>query len=79
MEHGGGVLAVAFSPDGTQVATGSYDEAARLWEASYGGEVARMEHGSPVLAVAFNPDGTQLATGSSYKTALLWTVSMESR
>ena len=61
MEHGGGVLAVALSPDGVQLATGSYDEAARLWEASSGSELARMEHGSPVLAVAL----TSTASSSS--------------
>jgi WD40 repeat protein len=64
-------LAVAFSPDGSQLATGSYDEAARLWEAVPGKELARMQHGSQVLAVAFSPDGNQLNTGSSYKTAQL--------
>jgi WD40 repeat protein len=73
------VLAVAFSPDGAQLATGSYDEAARLWEASSGGELARMEHGSPVLAVTFSPDGVSLVTGSSYKTARLWTMNMGQR
>jgi WD40 repeat protein len=70
------VQPVCISPDGTQLATGSYDQAARLWDVASSGELARMEHGNPVLAVAFSPDGTQLSTGSSYKTARLSIMNM---
>jgi uncharacterized protein with WD repeat len=71
------VLAVAFSPDGRWLATGSWDNTARVWEAASGQEVARMTHEGPVLAVAFSPDGRWLATGSDDNTARVWLVRPE--
>ena len=63
--------AVAFSPDGTRVATGSGKVlgasgggSARVFDAATGAEISRLDHDSPVYAVAFSPDGTRVATGS---------------
>ncbi|MGE5764665.1 MAG: CHAT domain-containing protein [Mycobacterium leprae] len=50
------VMAVAFSPDGTRLATASRDNTARLWEVSSGQEMARLAHDDSVMAVAFNSD-----------------------
>jgi hypothetical protein len=73
--HTAGVLAVAFSPDGTGVLTGSWDNTARLWDAATGKAVATLAgHGDRVLAVAFSPDGTRVLTGSQDNTARLWSV-----
>ncbi|MGZ6832711.1 MAG: CHAT domain-containing protein, partial [Mycobacteriaceae bacterium] len=72
MHHDGEVMEVAFSLDGTRLATASDDNTARLWEAATGRQLARMEHDDRVWAVAFNPDGTRLATGSLDNTARLW-------
>ena len=65
LDHAGQVNAVAFSPDGTRVATGSSDGSSRVFDAATGTELARLDHDDPVHAVAFSPDGTQVATGSS--------------
>jgi WD40 repeat protein len=65
----GRVRAVAFSPDGRWVATGSYDNTARVFEAASGKEVSRLTQQGPVSAVAFSPDGRWVATGSYDKTA----------
>ena len=63
------MLAVAFSPDGKSVATGSLDKTARVMDAATGKEVSRLPHQGMVHAVAFSPDGKWVATGSSDKTA----------
>ena len=70
--HTGLVRAVAFSPDGTRVLTGSQDSTARLWDAATGKLVATLAgHKASVLAVAFSRDETRVVTGSSDMTARL--------
>jgi WD40 repeat protein len=67
------VRAVAFSPDGTRVLTGSRDNTARLWDAATGAAVAILAgHTDAVRAVAFSPDGKRVLTDSSDSTARLW-------
>jgi hypothetical protein len=71
--HTDSVRAVAFSPDGKRVLTGSLDNTAKLWDAAIGAAVATLEgHTGPVTAVAFSPDGKRVLTGSEDTTARLW-------
>ena len=73
--HASYVLSVAFSPDGKQVLTGSWDKTAKLWDLS-GREIQTFSgHASSVWSVAFSPDGKQVLTGSDDKTAKLWDLS----
>jgi WD40 repeat protein len=75
-EHTAPVKAVAFSPDGTRVVTGSGDNAARLWDEATGKVLATLAgHVDSVWAVAFSPEGTRVLTGSEDSTARLWYVS----
>jgi WD40 repeat protein len=69
LDHRGPVTAVAYSPDGTRVATGSEDRSARVFDAATGTEISRLDHGSWVRAVAFSPDSTRVATGSGDRSA----------
>ena len=68
-DHDGPVHAVAFSPDGSQVVTGSADGTARVLDARSGAQLCRLDHDGPVIAVAFSPDGSQVVTGSADGTA----------
>jgi len=71
--HEGVVEAVAFSPDGKTVLTGSFDRTARLWDVATGLPVGRpLVHQGFVEAVAFSPDGKTVLTGSFDRTARLW-------
>ena len=60
---------MAFSPDGTRVATASNDGTARIFDAITGAELSRLDHGSAVNAVAFSPDNTRVATAGVDDTA----------
>jgi WD40 repeat protein len=73
MRHENKVNAVAFSPDGTRLATASEDNTARLWDTKTAAAVAPpMRHDAWVYSVAFSADGTRLATACSDKTVRLW-------
>ncbi len=69
------VTCIAFSSDGTRLASGSLDKTIGLWDAATGKELARLKgHASAVLSVAFSPDGSRLASGSADNTIKLWDV-----
>ena len=59
------VTSVSFSLDGMLVASGSYDEIVRLWDAVTGAALQTLEgHSKEVTLVAFSPDGKLVASGS---------------
>ncbi|MDQ3706891.1 MAG: WD40 repeat domain-containing protein [Chloroflexota bacterium] len=66
---------VAFSSDGTLVASGSDDGNIYLWQVADGKQIRPfMGHESYVLGLAFAPDGRTLASASQDKTVRLWQV-----
>ncbi len=65
--------AVAFSPDGRRLLSGSDDNTLRLWDAESGQNLRTLQgHEACVQSVAFSPDGRRLLSGSDDKTLRLW-------
>lgn len=64
--HTNYVFCLSWGPTGGVLASGSFDESVRLWDAHQPGTCLRtmQAHADPVTGVSFSPDGTLLASSS---------------
>ncbi len=72
--HTSEVIAVAFSPDGSRIVSGSKDNTLILWDAKSGKPIDEpmRKHAGLVYAVAFSPDVSRIVSGSWDNTLILW-------
>jgi eukaryotic-like serine/threonine-protein kinase len=61
--HDNGVQALAWSPDGKRIASGSWDTTVQVWNATTGQHLFTYRgHADIVGALAWSPDGERIAS-----------------
>ena len=66
---------IAWSPDGTYLASPSADQTIGIWDVRSGAQVRIWQgHTSGVISVAWSPDGQRLASASDDNTIRLWEI-----
>lgn len=72
--HERAVVALSFSPDGTELASGSDDTTIRVWDVATGDMKRTLSHGDFVRDVRYSPDGRLMGSASWDMTARIWRV-----
>ena len=71
--HAGAVNAVAFSPNGQMLVSGSTDKSVKVWDASGGQLLRTLSSGSGVVtSVAFTPNGKRIVSGTFDRSVNVW-------
>jgi WD40 repeat protein len=67
--------AVAFSPDGTKIVSGSGNKKLQIWDATTGkpiGKTLQADKSDEVFSVAVSPDGQKIISGGSDTNVRMW-------
>ena len=76
--HEDAVYSVAFSPDGSILASGSWDNNIILWDPKTYEQIGVLVgHTDQIYGIAFSPDGKMIASASQDETVMLWDVSTQ--
>lgn len=68
-----GIYGMAWSPDGTLLASTSYDQTIKLWDVAAGTELTSLDSsGEGSAVVVWSPDGAQLATADLEGNIQVW-------
>jgi WD40 repeat protein len=75
--HTQGIIALAVSPDGKRVVSGSWaagtEHVARVWEVQTGKELFQLDgHSGGIFALAWSRDGKWIASSSFDRTVRIW-------
>jgi formylglycine-generating enzyme required for sulfatase activity len=72
-DGGGNLRRIAWSPDGTTLAGGGFDEVVRVWDVQSGKTIHSWRgHSGVIYAVCWSPDGKQLASGGADAIVRVW-------
>lgn len=80
--HPDGVVAVAWSPDGTKIASAGAGGEALIWNAATGSTMLSYsvsDGGTNVSTIAWSPDGSSIASGGNDETVRVWRSATGSR
>jgi tRNA A-37 threonylcarbamoyl transferase component Bud32/uncharacterized protein with WD repeat len=70
---GDGLMSVAWSPDGTRLASGALDGEITVWDVTTGDMLqANEEHALGVSGMAWSPDGRLIASSSTDARVIIW-------
>jgi eukaryotic-like serine/threonine-protein kinase len=71
--HASAITALAWSPNGKRLASGSWDRTVHIWDAVTGTRILRYRgHATGVTTVAWSPDRKLLASGSDDGAVQVW-------
>ena len=78
ISHNGPVYSTAWSLDGQQIVTGSYDQTVKVWEADTGLELITLAgHEGQVNSAVYSPNGQRIVTASRDGTVQVYTTDMD--
>jgi serine/threonine protein kinase/WD40 repeat protein len=75
--HGVNTTSIAFSPDGTVIATGGLDNWAQVWDANTGELLLDLFNSGMTNRLAISPDGSQLAIQDDTSTTWIYVLQIE--
>lgn len=74
--HKEDVRCVAFSPDGTKVASGSHDNSVIIWDLATGKVLSILRgHTNNIMSVSFTPDGKKIISAGQDNLVIAWDAS----